>query len=215
MTEAEFVDAAQKNPVNVELQLRLRSFGLRECHLTAGCLFQTVWRRICGRAAPWGIKEYDVFYVDDTDPSWEAEDQIIQRLSDATAELGVSVDVRGIRLGVTEWVTGIELRSEDDGPTPFAEPRYPPSPRRPAIDGLCRSRSGGRRSRAPSDSWVWMSGTCWPLQKGRRPDPETFPAGGGGGSLCPDPDAPVSVMGGSGGRAGELLIGLRSFIWPK
>lgn len=56
MTEAEFLHGVRENPVNAELLLRLRSLGLRECHLTAGCLFQTVWNRLCGREAPWGVR---------------------------------------------------------------------------------------------------------------------------------------------------------------
>lgn len=40
---------------------RLATRVLAECHLTAGCLFQTVWNRITGRALEWGIKDYDVF----------------------------------------------------------------------------------------------------------------------------------------------------------
>ncbi len=94
MTETEFLDGVRKNPVNVELLLRLRSLDLRECHLTAGCLFQTVWNRLCGRAAEWGVKDYDVFYFDDADTSWEAEDLVIRRVSEVTADLSVNVEVK-------------------------------------------------------------------------------------------------------------------------
>ena len=94
MTEAEFLAAVQANPANVELRRRLRSIGLPECHLTAGCLFQAVWNQICGRAAPWGIKDYDVFYFDDTDLSWEAENQVIQHVSNLTADMGICVEVK-------------------------------------------------------------------------------------------------------------------------
>ena len=70
MIEAEFLDDVRENPVNAELLLRLRSLDLRECHLTAGCLFQTIWNLLCGHVAQWGVKDYDVFYFDDTDTSW-------------------------------------------------------------------------------------------------------------------------------------------------
>jgi uncharacterized protein len=29
------------------------------------------------RPAGWGVKDYNVFYFDDHDPSWEAEDAVI------------------------------------------------------------------------------------------------------------------------------------------
>jgi hypothetical protein len=94
VTEPEFLDAALENPVNQKLLHRLRAMGLRDCYLTAGCLFQTVWNRTSGRAPGWGIKDYDVFYFDDRDLSWDAEDDVIRRLADATADLGVAVEVR-------------------------------------------------------------------------------------------------------------------------
>ena len=94
MSEAEFLDGVRENPVNAELLLRLRSLRLRECHLTAGCLFQTVWNRLCGRVAQWGVKDYDIFYFDDADTSWEAEDLVVRRVSEATADLSVSVEVK-------------------------------------------------------------------------------------------------------------------------
>ena len=120
MTEAEFLDDVWQNPVNAELLLRLRSLGLRECHLTAGCLFQTVWNRLCGREPPWGVKDYDVFYFDDADTSWEAEDQVIRRVSEATADLSVNVEVKN-QARVHLWYPGRfgsdypQLRSARDG----------------------------------------------------------------------------------------------------
>ena len=94
MNETEFLNGVNRNPINIELQGRLRSIRLRDCHLTAGCLFQTVWNGICGRPAHWGIKDYDVFYFDDADTSWEAEDQVIRRVAEVTADLSIKVEVR-------------------------------------------------------------------------------------------------------------------------
>jgi hypothetical protein len=42
--------------------------------VTAGCLFQTVWNVVTDRPPTSGIKDYDIFYFDGTDLSWEAED---------------------------------------------------------------------------------------------------------------------------------------------
>jgi uncharacterized protein len=94
VTESDFGDAVLENQANRELLRRLRSIGLRDCYLTAGCLFQTVWNQTSGRAAEWGIKDYDVFYFDDGDLSWEAEDDVIRRVADATADLAIPIEVR-------------------------------------------------------------------------------------------------------------------------
>ena len=120
MTKAEFLHGVRENPVNAELLLRLRSLELRECHLTAGCLFQTLWNRLCGRTAQWGVKDYDVFYFDDADTSWALEDQVIRRVAEATADLSVSVEVKNqarVHLWYPDRFGGEypQLRSARDG----------------------------------------------------------------------------------------------------
>ncbi|CAN5571906.1 nucleotidyltransferase family protein [soil metagenome] len=85
---------AMRNPVNAELILRLADLGLNDCFLTAGCLFQATWNRLSGQRPDWGVKDYDVFYFDDSDLSWEAEDAAIRRVQAATKELGVNVEVK-------------------------------------------------------------------------------------------------------------------------
>lgn len=82
------------NPFNKELLARLSAMGLPECHLTAGCLFQTVWNRISGRAPEWGVKDYDVFYFDGEDLSWEAEDRVIERVNALVSDLPIQIEVK-------------------------------------------------------------------------------------------------------------------------
>ena len=53
-----------------------------------------MWNALSGRAAGWGVKDYDLFYFDDSDLSWAAEDAVIQRVQAAVADLGVVVEVR-------------------------------------------------------------------------------------------------------------------------
>jgi hypothetical protein len=85
---------ALANPANGALLARLRPLRLPECHLAAGCLFQAVWNLASGRRPQWGVKDYDVFYFDDRDLSVEAEDAVIRRVHEATADLGIEVEVR-------------------------------------------------------------------------------------------------------------------------
>jgi hypothetical protein len=94
MTELDFHAGVFANPFNRELLKRLAAMGLRECHLTAGCLFQTIWNRVSGRAPEWGIKDYDVFYFDDSDLSWDAENRVIQEVAEKTADLPIQVEVK-------------------------------------------------------------------------------------------------------------------------
>ncbi|MGY4398796.1 hypothetical protein ACVWZA_004006 [Sphingomonas sp. UYAg733] len=94
MTELEFRVCVLKNPFNVELVRRLKPMRLRECYVTAGCLFQTVWNEMSERDPTWGIKDYDIFYFDDRDLSWEAEDRVVRHVAEATADLPISVEIR-------------------------------------------------------------------------------------------------------------------------
>ena len=89
-----FIDDLMSNPINAELLARLPRLGLNQCYLTAGCLFQAAWNRISGHPAGWGVKDYDVFYFDDDDLSWEAEDTVIRRVRELTADLAVNVEVK-------------------------------------------------------------------------------------------------------------------------
>ena len=63
---------------------RLRSLGLPQWRLVAGCLYQTVLNTLTDRARGTGIKDYDLIYHDGGDVSWEAEDAVIRRVADAT-----------------------------------------------------------------------------------------------------------------------------------
>ncbi len=94
MDPRDFIECALSNPANAALLSRLPSLGLGECHLAAGCLFQAVWNRASGQAADWGVKDYDVFYFDDRDLSWDAEDAVIRRVAALAADLGITVETR-------------------------------------------------------------------------------------------------------------------------
>lgn len=94
MTDLDFEAAVLANPFNEELIGRLGAIGLKECYLTAGCLFQSLWNQISGRSPEWGIKDYDVFYFDDSDLSWNAENRVIRTVTDAMAGLPIQIEVR-------------------------------------------------------------------------------------------------------------------------
>ena len=93
MNQAEFLTAALRNPVNEIIAEELFELALPDAWLVSGCLVQTVWNVLTGRAVDYGINDYDVFYFD-PDTSWEAEDAVIRTLHDALAHLGVTVEAR-------------------------------------------------------------------------------------------------------------------------
>src|SRR5215207_8963448 len=93
MTRDEFLSLALRNPVNVAIADALLRLELPDAWLVSGCLVQTVWNVLTGRAVDYGIADYDVFYFD-PDTSWEAEDAIIRRLAERLASRGIAVEAR-------------------------------------------------------------------------------------------------------------------------
>lgn len=89
-----FKDVLAGNDVLVQVLSRAPSLALPGWYLTAGCLFQTVWNVVTGRAPTDGIKDYDIFYFDATDLSWDAEDAVIQSAKRTFADLPAEVEIR-------------------------------------------------------------------------------------------------------------------------
>ncbi|WP_426421357.1 nucleotidyltransferase family protein [Bradyrhizobium genosp. A] len=93
MDRHDFVALALKNPVNIAIIDELQRLALPDAWLVAGCLAQTVWNVITGRAIDHGISDYDVFYFD-PDTSWDAEDAVIRKLHARLAPFGVEIETR-------------------------------------------------------------------------------------------------------------------------
>jgi hypothetical protein len=94
LTFDQFLATIRTNPINAALLERLPALDLPQCHLVAGCLYQTVWNHRSGFAPTAHIKDYDVFYFDDTDLSWEVEDRVIRRVNALCADLNATVEVK-------------------------------------------------------------------------------------------------------------------------
>ena len=93
MDQYAFLAAALKNPVNERIVRELDALALPDAWLVSGCLVQTVWNVLTGRAVDYGIADYDVFYFD-PDTSWEAEDAVIRMLEARLAHLAVKIEAR-------------------------------------------------------------------------------------------------------------------------
>jgi uncharacterized protein len=90
----EFLRHVLANRINATILERLLAVNLPDCMLVAGCLFQSVWNGLTGRPATYGISDYDLFYYDPTDLSWEAEDQVIRSCATLFSDVEAEIQVR-------------------------------------------------------------------------------------------------------------------------
>jgi hypothetical protein len=90
----DLVGTALRNPINRAILQRLPLLGAAQCWLVAGCVYQAVWNQRTGRPPQSDIKDYDIFYFDDADLSWDAEDAIIQRGRVLFADLDGLIEIR-------------------------------------------------------------------------------------------------------------------------
>ena len=93
MTDAEFIAAVLRNPVNAAILARLPQIEVQDAWLVSGALFQTVWNVMTGRAPTHGIRDYDVFYFD-TDTSWDAENNVIAHAKRIFADVKAAIEIR-------------------------------------------------------------------------------------------------------------------------
>jgi hypothetical protein len=90
----DLIGAALSNPINRAILQRLPLLGAPQACLVAGCIYQAWWNRRAGQPARAQVKDYDIFYFDDADLSWEAEDKVIQRGRALFADLDALIEIR-------------------------------------------------------------------------------------------------------------------------
>ncbi|GAA5040339.1 nucleotidyltransferase family protein [Streptomyces siamensis] len=83
-----------RNEILTDVMTRAATLELPDWYVTAGCLFQTVWNVVTDRDPTHGIRDYDLFYFDDGDLSWEAEDAVIEAGRTVFAGLPARVEIR-------------------------------------------------------------------------------------------------------------------------
>jgi hypothetical protein len=84
-------DALARNNVLTEVLAGAAELDLPGWYVTAGGIVQTVWNVVTGRPPTHGIKDYDLFYYDNTDLSWDAEDKAIKRGARRFGDLPVEI----------------------------------------------------------------------------------------------------------------------------
>ncbi|HKJ75447.1 MAG TPA: nucleotidyltransferase family protein [Alphaproteobacteria bacterium] len=94
ITDTDFIRLALENPLNRAILERLPALGLDDVWLVAGSLFETVWNARSDRPLTENIKDYDLFYYDGSDLSWEAEDARIQHMKEVFGELAEVIELK-------------------------------------------------------------------------------------------------------------------------
>ena len=83
------------NPRLMQVLAIARDLALPDWRIVSGAVYQAVWNSVTGRDPDYGLRDYDLFYFDGSDTSYEAEDVHIRRAA-ATypADLAPLVEVR-------------------------------------------------------------------------------------------------------------------------
>lgn len=91
--EPAFLADVLRNRNNALILERWDALCLPDGWLVAGCLFQTVWNNIAGRAPDSGIKDYDIFYYDPSDLSAEAEVLVQRKAVELFSDLNITIEL--------------------------------------------------------------------------------------------------------------------------
>ncbi|MER8763804.1 nucleotidyltransferase family protein [Mesorhizobium sp. M0601] len=91
---AVFLDIVSADPLIAETLSRVRVLGLPDWLVVSGALYNSVWNHLTGKPSGYGIRDVDLFYFDESDLSYEAEDTVIRRAARHFEGLKLPVEVR-------------------------------------------------------------------------------------------------------------------------
>lgn len=91
---AAFLDIVSGDPLVGDALARARALALPDWLVVSGALYNSVWNHLTGKPPGYGIKDVDLFYFDDSDLSYEAEDAVIRRAARHFEGLTLPVEVR-------------------------------------------------------------------------------------------------------------------------
>ncbi|WP_303983623.1 nucleotidyltransferase family protein [Dongia mobilis] len=90
----DLITAALANPINRAILTRLPMLGAPDAWLVAGSIYQAYWNALGGQPVTAGVKDYDIFYYDPSDLSYEAEDTVVRRAAMIFADLDGLIDLK-------------------------------------------------------------------------------------------------------------------------
>ncbi|RUZ94018.1 nucleotidyltransferase family protein, partial [Mesorhizobium sp. M7A.F.Ca.US.006.01.2.1] len=76
---AAFLAIVLADPLLRDALARARTLDLPDWLVVSGALYNSVWNHLTGKPSGYGIRDVDLFYFDDSDLSYEAEDAVIRR----------------------------------------------------------------------------------------------------------------------------------------
>lgn len=91
---AVFLDIVSSDPLIGETLSRVRTLDLPDWLVVSGALYNSVWNHLTGKPSGYGIKDVDLFYFDESDLSYGAEDLVIRRAARHFEGLKLPVEVR-------------------------------------------------------------------------------------------------------------------------
>ena len=91
---AAFLGIVAADPLLAETLARVRDLALPDWLVVSGALYNSVWNHLTGKPSGYGIKDVDLFYFDDADLSYEAEDAVIRRAARHCEGLPLPGEVR-------------------------------------------------------------------------------------------------------------------------
>ncbi|WP_027061318.1 nucleotidyltransferase family protein [Mesorhizobium loti] len=89
-----FLDIVSGDPLVRDALIRAHALALPDWLVVSGALYNSVWNHLTGKPSGYGIKDVDLFYFDDGDLSYEAEDAVIRRAAEHFEGLALPVEVR-------------------------------------------------------------------------------------------------------------------------
>lgn len=98
-------DVVLSEPTLMRVLRSLQDVALPEGLLVAGAIYNAVWNVLTGRPALADVSDIDVFYFDDRDLSYEAEDQVIRHFARLFEDLPLPVQIRN-QARVHLWFEG-------------------------------------------------------------------------------------------------------------
>ena len=92
--QAVFLDIVLADALVGDTLARAARCRLPDWLIVSGVLYNAVWNRLTGRPSGHGVKDVDLFYFDDSDLSYEAEDAVIRTAAGLFEGLPVPVEIR-------------------------------------------------------------------------------------------------------------------------
>lgn len=99
------LDIWECSPLLNEVFAKARCLEPFPYYVGAGCLVQTVWNTLTGRAADYGVKDIDLVYYDADDLSEAGEARMDARVKKIFADIPVPVDLKN-QARIHQWYHG-------------------------------------------------------------------------------------------------------------